>query len=110
MVKGNIAIVTRNPLCGSGEFSCGQSDVVVKNPAVRASSVVLVTLTSNQGPVVVQNVSLLPYEGFTVHLTDPTPMHTRLHYMIVCVELAHNPHPHRLFLALVFRHSLLIAR
>jgi len=88
MFKGNIRIVTRNPLCGSGEFSCGQSDVVVKNPAVRASSVILVTLTSNPGPVVVQYVSLLPYEGFTVHLTAPTTMYTRFNYMIVSSELA----------------------
>jgi len=88
MFKGNIRIVTRNPLCGSGEFSCGQNDAVVKNPAVRASSVILVTLTSNPGPVVVQYVSLLPYEGFTVHLTAPTTMHARFNYMIVSSELA----------------------
>ncbi len=88
MFKGNIRVVTRNPLCGSGEFSCGQCDVVVKNPAVRASSVILVTLTSNPGPVAVHYVSLLPYEGFTVHLTAPTTMHARFNYMIVSGELA----------------------
>ena len=82
MFKGNIRIATRNPLCGSGEFNCGQRDVVVKNPAVRASSVILVTLTSNPGPVAVHYVSLLPYESFTVHLTAPTTMHARFNYMI----------------------------
>jgi len=87
MFKGNIRIVTHNPLCGSGEFSCGQSDVVVKNPAVRASSVIMVTLTSNPGPVAVHYVSLLPYESFTVHLTAPTTMHTRFNYLIVSGEL-----------------------
>jgi len=87
MFKGNVRIVTRNPLCGSGEFSCGQRDVVVKNPAVRASSVIVVTLTSNPGPVVVQYVSLLPYEGFTVHLTASTTMHARFNYMILSSDL-----------------------
>lgn len=86
--KGNIRIVTRNPLCGSGEFSCGQSEAVIKNPAVRASSVVVVTLTSNPGPVAVHYVSLLPYESFTVHLTAPTAMHTRFNYLIFSGELS----------------------
>ncbi len=85
--KGNVRIVTRNPLCGSGEFSCGQSEAVIKNPAVRASSVVVVTLTSNPGPVAVHYVSLLPYESFTVHLTAPTAMHTRFNYLIFSGEL-----------------------
>lgn len=87
MFKGNIRIVTRNPLCGSGELSCGQSSVVIRNPAVRASSVVVVTLTSNPGPVAVHYVSLLPYESFTVHLTAPTTMHTRFNYLIFSGEL-----------------------
>ncbi len=83
-------IPARNPLYGSGEFNCGQRDTVVKNPAVRASSVILVTLTSNPGPVVVQYVSLLPYESFTVHLTAPTTMHTRFNYIIFSDELTYN--------------------
>lgn len=88
MFKGNIRTVTRNPLCGTGEFSCGQSDAVIKNPAVRASSVVVVTLTSNPGPVAIHYVSLLPYESFTVHLTAPTTMHTRFNYLIFSGELS----------------------
>ena len=86
-LKGNSRIPARNLLYGSGEFNCGQRDAVVKNPAVRALSVILVTLTSNPGPVVVQYVSLLPYESFTVHLTAPTTMHTRFNYMIFSDEL-----------------------
>jgi hypothetical protein len=88
MFKGNIRIATHNPLCGSGEFNCGQRDVVVKNPAVRASSVILITLTSNPGPVAVHYVSLLPYGSFTVHLTAPTTMHARFNYMIFPGELS----------------------
>jgi hypothetical protein len=87
MFKGNIRIVTRNPLCGSGEFSCGQSNAVIKNPAIRASSVIVVTLTSNPGPVAVHYVSLLPYESFTVHLTAPATMHARFNYIIFSGEL-----------------------
>jgi len=87
MFKGNIGIVTPNPLCGSREFGCGQCDVVVKNPAIRASSVILVTLTSNPGPVVVHYVSLLPHEGFTVHLTAPTTMQASFNYTILPSEL-----------------------
>ena len=83
MFKGNVRIAARNPLWGSGEFNCGQRDVVVKNPAVRASSVILVTLTSNPGPVVVHYVSLLPYESFTVHLTAPTTAHARFNYILL---------------------------
>jgi hypothetical protein len=90
MFKGNNRIPARNPLHGSGEFICGQSDAVVKNPAVRASSVILVTLTSNPGPVVVQYVSLLPYESFTVHLTAPTATHTRFNYIIFSDELTYS--------------------
>jgi hypothetical protein len=87
MFKGHVRIPARNPLYGSGEFKCGQRDVVIKNPAVRETSVILVTLTSNPGPVVVQYVSLLPYESFTVHLTAPTTMHTRFNYIIFSDEL-----------------------
>jgi len=86
MFKGNVRVATRNPLWGSGEFSCGQRDVVVKNPAVRASSVILVTLTSNPGPVVVHYVSLLPYESFTVHLTAPTTAYARFNYLLLGQE------------------------
>lgn len=86
MLKGNVRIAARNPLWGSGEFNCGQRDVVVKNPAVRASSVILVTLTSNPGPVAVHYVSLLPYESFTIHLTAPTAAHTRFNYVLLGQE------------------------
>ena len=56
---------------GSGHFEAGQCDVVVADTHIEATSVVLVTLIGNPGPVVVQYVSLLPQEGFTVHLTAP---------------------------------------
>lgn len=88
MFKGNIRAATHDPLYGSGEFDCGQRDAIIKHPAIRASSVVIVMLTSNPGPVVVQYVSLLPHESFTVHLTAPATMHAQFNYMIFSGESA----------------------
>ena len=73
----------QKPLSGSGAFEYGQSDVIVTNPAITASSVVLVTLTTNPGPVVVQYISLQPRVGFTVHLTAPTSTRTTFNYIIL---------------------------
>jgi len=61
--------------------------VTVANPHITASSVVLVSLTSNPGPVVVQYVSLQPYNGFTVHLTAPTTMRATFNYIVLLGEL-----------------------
>ncbi len=68
---------------GTGTFECGQRDVTISDPSVTASSVVLVTLTANPGPVVVQYVSLQPRTGFTVHLTAPTTMGVPFNYVVV---------------------------
>jgi hypothetical protein len=68
---------------GTGMFECGQRDVTISDPSVTASSVVLVTLTANPGPVVVQYVSLQPRTGFTVHLTAPTTMGAPFNYVIL---------------------------
>ena len=72
-----------NSLSGSGVFESEQSEVMVANPCIVASSVVLVTLTTNPGPVVVQYISLQPEIGFTVHLTAPVAKHTTFNYVIV---------------------------
>jgi hypothetical protein len=68
---------------GAGMFECGQRDVTISDPSVTASSVVLVTLTANPGPVVVQYVSLQPRTGFTVHLTAPTTMGAPFNYVVL---------------------------
>ncbi|GER82933.1 hypothetical protein KTAU_15700 [Thermogemmatispora aurantia] len=52
-------------------------------PAVSEASVVLVTLTGDPGPVVVQYVSLQPGRGFTVHLSAPTQRETPFHYVVL---------------------------
>jgi hypothetical protein len=68
---------------GTGKFECGQRDVTLSDPSVTASSVVLVTLTGNPGPVVVQYVSLQPGRGFTVHLTAPTMSGAPFNYIVL---------------------------
>lgn len=71
------------PAYGSGAFESEQSDVMIANVHVTASSVVLVTLTTNPGPVVVQYISLQPQVGFTVHLTAPVTLRTAFNYVIL---------------------------
>jgi hypothetical protein len=68
---------------GSGAFESEQSEVMVANTCITASSVVLVTLTTNPGPVVVQYISLQHEVGFTIHLTAPVAAHTTFNYFIV---------------------------
>lgn len=69
-------------LAGSGMFEQGQSDVSVANEAISERSVVMVTLTGNPGPVVVQYISLQPQIGFTIHLSAPTTGRTPFNYVI----------------------------
>jgi hypothetical protein len=68
---------------GTGKFECGQRDVTLSDPSVTSSSVVLVTLTANPGPVVVQYVSLQPGRGFTIHLTAPTAIGAPFNYIVL---------------------------
>ncbi len=68
---------------GTGRFESGQRDVTISDPSVVASSVVLVTLIANPGPVVVQYVSLQPQTGFTLHLTAPTTMGAPFNYVVL---------------------------
>jgi hypothetical protein len=77
----------RGLLSGQGTFVSGQSDVTIANSQVTERSVVLVTLTSNPGPVVVQYVSLQPGIGCTVHLTAPCQMKTTFNYLVLPGEL-----------------------
>ncbi len=79
--------VLRKTLAGSGVFACGQGDLMVENPHITDASVVIITLTSNPGPVVVQYISLSPHIGFTVHLTAPVVAKTSFNYIILLGEL-----------------------
>jgi hypothetical protein len=86
-VLSNVGTGSRGMLSGSGMLESGQCDVLVPNTHIRESSVVVVTLTSNPGPVVVQYVSLQPKVGFTIHLTAPAAMRTSFNYVILLGEL-----------------------
>ncbi len=66
-----------------GVFERGQRDLAVHTTGVTASSVVLVVLTGDPGPVVVQYITLQPGAGFTVHLSAPTQNMTPFNYVII---------------------------
>jgi hypothetical protein len=74
---------SRKEIAGSGQFERGQCDIAVAHPHVTPSSVVVVLLTGNPGPVVVQYVSLDPGRGFTVHLSAPVERTTPFNYAIL---------------------------
>lgn len=74
-------------LFGSDVFKRGQSDVTIGETHVTRSSVIVVMLTSDPGPVVVQYVSLQPQVGFTVHLSAPAERETSFNYAILMEEL-----------------------
>ncbi|MBV9228634.1 MAG: hypothetical protein JOZ18_04905 [Chloroflexi bacterium] len=84
--KGEVEVAARESLAGSGVFESGQRDMVVANSHITSSSVVLVMLTANPGPVVVQYISLQPQVGFTVHLTAPVTEKTPFNYVILLGE------------------------
>ncbi len=87
VLKGKSGGATRRELSGSGIFEPGQGDATVVNRYVTEASVVLVTLTANPGPVVIQYVTLRPRIGFTVHLTAPTTMRSSFNYIVLLGEL-----------------------
>jgi hypothetical protein len=70
-------------IAGSGQFERGQCDIAIAHPHVTPSSVVVVLLTGNPGPVVVQYVSLDPGRGFTVHLSAPVERTTPFNYALL---------------------------
>lgn len=84
--KAGVAPRMFEAFAGSGAFESGQCDVSVANTHVTSSCVVLVTLTANPGPVVVQYVSLQPQVGFTAHLTAPAAMRVPFNYVILAGE------------------------
>jgi ribosomal protein S30 len=85
--RRNAAPVSFVPAYGSGAFESEQRDVMIANALVTAATVVLVTLTTNPGPVVVQYISLQPRVGFTVHLTAPVATRTAFNYVLLLGEM-----------------------
>ena len=79
----NITSASADISSGNGVFESGQSEVGVTNTRVTEQSVVVVMLSGDPGPVVVQYVSLQPRYGFTVHLSAPTVNVTPFNYAIL---------------------------
>lgn len=78
---------TRGKLSGSGVFERGQEEITVINSFISSSSVVIVTLVGDPGPVVVHYVTLQPLTGFTIHLSAPAMKKTSFNYVILMTEL-----------------------
>jgi hypothetical protein len=68
---------------GSGVFESGQGEVAIMNTCITSSSVVVVTLIGDPGPVVVQYVTLRPAIGFTVYLSASATNRTPFNYAIL---------------------------
>ncbi len=85
--KGELGTAARGALSGCGMVECGQQEIIVANKYITASSVVLVMLTNDPGPVVVQYISLQPQVGFTIHLTAPAAMKASFNYVVLLGEL-----------------------
>jgi len=77
----------REKLSGSGVCPQGRAEMTVKNSHVTLASVVLVSLLSDPGPVVVKYHTLLPGYGFTMHLSAPVENETHFNYAILLGEL-----------------------
>ena len=80
--RESLAFDTKKAIAGSDQFEKGQSERMVANTDITASSVVIVVLTADPGPVVVQYVTLHPKVGFTVHLSANTKKATPFNYRI----------------------------
>jgi hypothetical protein len=78
---------TRGKLSGSGVIEQGQEEIMVINSFISPSSVVIVTLVDDPGPVVVHYVTLQPLTGFTIHLSAPAMKKTSFNYVILMTEL-----------------------
>jgi hypothetical protein len=85
--KGKIERVVSGSLAGSGFLKQGQRDVMITNAHVSLSSVVIVTLVEDPGPVVIKYISLHPQIGFTLHFSDVAELDARFNYIILLGEL-----------------------
>ena len=85
--KGKVDRAVSRSLAGSGFVKHGQRNVMITNSHVSSSSVVIVTLVENPGPVVVKYISLHPHNGFTLHFSDSAEFDARFNYVILMGEL-----------------------
>jgi hypothetical protein len=85
--KGKSSRIVSGSLAGSGIIKQGQRDVMVTNTHISSSSVVIVTLVEDPGPVVVKYITLHPQIGFTLHFSDSAEADARFNYVILMGEL-----------------------
>jgi len=83
LAKSNKGVVVEESLAGSGVLQQGQREVVITNARISPSSVVVVTLVEDPGPVVIKYVTLRPQIGFTIHFSAPAEAEARFNYMIL---------------------------
>lgn len=87
VAKGKLARGATESLAGSGIIKQGQRDVMITNTHISSSSVVIVTLVEDPGPVVVKFITLHPQIGFTLHFSDSVETEARFNYVILMGEL-----------------------
>ena len=87
VAKGKTGRGAAESLAGFGFIKQGQRDVMVANTHISSSSVVIVTLVEDPGPVVVKFISLHPQVGFTLHFSDAAKAEARFNYVILMGEL-----------------------
>src|SRR6266566_13416 len=83
LAKRKMGVVVEESLAGSGVLKQGQREVVVTNTRISPSSVVVVTLVEDPGPVVIKYVTLRPQTGFTIHFSAPAEAEARFNYLIL---------------------------
>ncbi len=87
LIEGRVRGTKRGALAGAGVFKRGQMEVTIANAHISPTSVVVVTLIDDPGPVVVKYVSLQPHVGFTVYLSAPAGAKTQFNYVVLMGEL-----------------------
>jgi hypothetical protein len=83
LTEGQVKSTVGATLGGSGLFRQGQKEVMITNENILTSSVVVVTLVRDPGPVVVKYISLQPQVGFTIHLSAQAEAETPFNYAIL---------------------------
>jgi hypothetical protein len=87
LAKSMVESKAQRSLAGSGVLKQGQREVMVTNAHISPSSVVVVTLLENPGPVVVKYITLLPQTGFTLHFSDSVEAEARFNYVVLMGEI-----------------------
>lgn len=85
--KGKMEDLVQRSLAGFDVLKQGQREVAVTNAQISPSSVVVVTLMEDPGPVVLKYITLRPQAGFTVHFSAPAEAEARFNYVILMGEL-----------------------